>query len=88
MKKELKELTDSFWNTNLLEELTNNDDNTGYTFDYYIDDKTKTVIITIDICNEELTIKDLVNALKDKTNKDIKDYTITNIIFNTNEKIK
>lgn len=89
MKKELKALTDSFWKSNLLEDLTSDDDdNIGYSFDYYIDDIVKTVIIIIDICNETITIKDLINALKEKTNKDIKDYTISNIIFNMNEKIK
>ena len=87
MKKELKALTDSFWKSNLLEDLTNDDD-IGYSFDYYIDDIVKTVIIIIDICNETITIQDLINALKEKTNKDIKDYTISNIIFNMNEKIK
>ena len=88
MKKELKALTDSFWKSNLLEDLTSDDDDIGYSFDYYIDDIVKTVIIIIDICNETITIKDLINALKEKTNKDIKDYTISNIIFNMNEKIK
>jgi hypothetical protein len=87
MKKELKALTDSFWKSNLLEDLTSDDD-IGYSFDYYIDDIVKTVIIIIDICNETITLQDLINALKEKTNKDIKDNTISNIIFNMNEKIK
>ena len=81
MKKEHRELLDSFWGTDLFAELRQ-DNCVGYEFTYKTDDVNKLVDITIDMyIEEEFTIKDLINELKQ--HKDIQDYIINSIQFNT-----
>lgn len=80
MRKEHKELLDSFWGTDLLAELRQ-DNCIGYEFTFKTNDLNKTINISIDIYNKEkLTIKDLTSELK--KHKDIQDYAINNITFN------
>lgn len=81
MRKEHKELLDSFWGTDLFAELRQ-DNCIGFEFTFRTDDINKLVNITIDVyVEEEFTIKDLINELKQ--HKDLQEYTINNITFNT-----
>lgn len=85
MKKEHKTLLDSFWNGDLLADLRQNNC-VGYEFTYKTDDVNKLVDITIDMyIEEEFTIKDLIDELKQ--HKDIQDYIINSIQFNTHLKM-
>lgn len=80
MKKEHKELLDSFWGTDLFAELRQNNC-IGYEFTFRTNDLEKSVDVIIDVYHEEeFTIKDLITELKQ--HKDIQDYTISNITFN------
>ncbi len=85
MRKEHKTLLDSFWNGDLFADLRQ-DNCIGYELTYKTDDVNKLVNITIDVyVEEEFTINDLITELKQ--HKDLQEYTINNITFNTHLKM-
>lgn len=76
MKKEHKELLDSFWGIDLFAELRE-ENYIGYKFTYKTDNMKKLVNITIDVYTKDFTIKDLITELKQ--HKDLQNYTINTI---------